>query len=434
MKFRNHIFIEFCKKYSIPKRETQSNITPLLWSGVILWSVSLIISSILAIFGYGYFEQDTLYEFLNVLGSISPLLLFMYVCIIGPIIEEYAFRYWTVGKLSARITSLILATILVFLVSGNIFLAISVAALLSVLMFVVKKNEIVLIISTSSIFALLHINGFSQLSISAIFGLLQLFGGAIVLCCLALKYRFEIAIAIHIINNIIAIAPNNETSKSKINFTCITSEGENRMACKPMTGKHGDLITLSNSTETIISFQGSISEFIDMMYDIDTNHTMTTLYRINEETEKSMSEYSFVLKLCDSNAIDYNNILCRTMERTVMLKQDTLYEPAYYINIKDNEIFSSRQTSCEFPITLSDLAKKMQFNFDKPIIITEGIDKDQTVCLNSYHIYILYEMKDINLFNEVFNKSIGIELIESDTKVPVIEFIENNYHNDGNNN
>lgn len=419
-------------KYIISKRETQNNITPLLWGGLALWLTAIIISSILAIFGIDYVEQDELNGLFNHLGSISPLLLFMVVCIIGPILEEFAFRYWTVGNMLARIISFILATVFVYIESGNnIFISLGVAALLFVLMFLIKKNEIALIISTSVIFSLLHINGFSSVSVGVVLGLIQLFAEAVIMCCLALKYHFAIAIVIHIVGNIIAIAPANEDGKTYTdirynhNITNITREGKNTMACKPMNGKRGDLINLSDSIATVVSFQGSMSEFIDMLYDIDTGHTMTILYRMNEKTEKTMpTEYSFVLKLCDTGAIDYNNILCTTMKFAAFLKQDTLYESAYLLNIKNSGIFSSRQTDCEFPITINDLATKIKFIFDKPIIIADNIDKNQIVCLGTLSINELYNLKNIELLKEELNNTFGIDLIETDIKLPVIEFSE----------
>ena len=120
--------------FKLLKKETQANITPILWGGVILWISSLLILSILGIFGYG-FEQDVLME---MFGSISPWMVFLIGGIIGPILEEFAFRYWTVGKLSARIISLCLTIIFVYLESGNILITIGVAVFLFVLMFLIR--------------------------------------------------------------------------------------------------------------------------------------------------------------------------------------------------------------------------------------------------------------------------------------------------------
>ncbi len=402
----------------LEKKETQSNITPILWVGVILWILSLLILSILGIFGYG-FEQDVLR---GMFGSISPWMVFLIGGIIGPILEEFAFRYWTVGKLSARITSLSLALIFVYLESGNILLTIGVAVLLFVLMFLIKKNEIALIISTSAIFSLIHITGFSSLSIMAVIGLIQIFSMAVVMCCLALKYRFVIAVAIHIINNIIALSESDENGKRFMDnqyshdITAITNNEQNTMAIKPINGKDVNMIKLIDSTETIISFQGSMSEFIDMVYRMDTNHTITTLYRMNKEDEKLMPDYSFVLKLCDTNAINYNDILCRTMKFGALLKQDTLYESAYCLTLKDTAIFNNLQTDCEFPKTINDFVLEMQYFFDLPIIIDENIDKNQKICINSFDI------KNIDFFNAVYEKIVGIELIKTDVKVSVVEF------------
>ncbi|MBR5778511.1 MAG: CPBP family intramembrane metalloprotease [Bacteroidales bacterium] len=402
----------------LEKKETQSNITPILWAGVILWISSLLILSILGIFGYG-FEQDVLR---GMFGSISPWLVFLVGGIVGPIWEEFAFRYWTVGKLSARITSFCLILIFVYLESGNILFTIGVAVLLFVLMFLIKKNEIALIISTSAIFSLIHITGFSSLSIMAVIGLIEIFSMAVVMCCLALKYRFVIAIAVHIINNIIALSTSEESGKRFIdnqhnyNITAITNSGENTIAIKPINGKDVNMIELTDSTETIISFQGSMSEFIDMMYRMDTNHTITTLYRMNKEDEKLMPDYSFVLKLCDTNATNCNDILCRTMKLGVFLKQDTLYETVYCLTLKDSAIFNNRQTDCEYPKTINDFVMEMQYFFDLPIIIDENIDKNQKVCIN------LFDIKNIDFFNAVYGKLLGVELLKTDAKIPVIEF------------
>ena len=414
-------------KFTITKRETQSNITPLLWGGVALWLASGIILSILAIFGYDYMEQDTLNEMLESLGIVSPVLPFIFVCIIAPIYEEFAFRYWTVGKLSARITSLILSTIVVYLEAGSILIGLGVAVLMFVLMFLVKKNEMALIISTSAIFSLMHISGFSSISVSVVLGLIQMFAGAVVICCLALRYRFVIAIAIHMINNIIALTPTDENdkilknSRYNHNLTAITQEGESTMALKPINGKYGNKMVLSDSTETIISFQGSMSEFVDMIYDMDTAHTITTLYRINENTEKSVPKHSFLLKLCDTAAINYNEILCTTMKYAAFLKQDTLYEPAYCLTITDSAIFNNRKTNCEPQTTLKHLATHIQYIYDIPVVIDENIDSNQTICIK---LDALNKVKSIDFLDKVLYKSSGLELIKSDIEVPVIEYKE----------
>ena len=67
---------------------------------------------------------------------------------------------------------------------------------------------------------------------------------------------------------------------------------------------------------------------------------------------------------------------------------------------------------------------KIKFIFDKPIIIADNIDKNQIVCLSTLSINELYNLKNIELLKEELNNTLGIDLIKTDIKLPVIEFSE----------
>ena len=183
-------------------KKTHNNINPLLWGGIILWVLAVISGWILDWFG-NINEQDEVLNVLDYFVKKSPILAFVIVCILSPIIEEFAFRYWTIGKISARIISLILSSIYIYVELGFI-IAFVFAILLYVLMFIIKKNDIALIITTSVMFSLLHINGFSCVSFENIICLIDIFSLAVVQCCIALKYHFAISVVIHIVSNMIA--------------------------------------------------------------------------------------------------------------------------------------------------------------------------------------------------------------------------------------
>ena len=182
------------------------DITLLLKIGIGLYVGSYVLLVLCQIFNYQQ-NQDLLLSVIDkLIDYTSSIVTLIIVSVLIPIIEELAFRFWGIKKKYASIISLLFISVYILL-TGNIILAISAFIVLGILFFLVKENELLLIITTSIIFSLLHIDGFSSVNIKTILSLINIFSFAVILCCVTIKYHFVFAVGIHIVNNLIAVSP-----------------------------------------------------------------------------------------------------------------------------------------------------------------------------------------------------------------------------------
>ena len=165
----------------------------------ILLVLSLIIITILAI---GYFDIPTSapisYDILASL-PISNFLIYIFACLIMPIFEEFAFRYWTLAKGYKKYISLLLFIAFVLL-SLKSWVLVAVFVLVIGFIIVAKTSIPIKIITSSVFFSLLHL-ALGELNLSFFFYFFFYFLMAVLFCLLYYKKGIWLSIIVHISYN-----------------------------------------------------------------------------------------------------------------------------------------------------------------------------------------------------------------------------------------
>ena len=398
------------------------DITLLLKIGIGLYVGSYVLLVLCQIFNYQQ-NQDLLLSVIDkLIDYTSSIVTLIIVSVLIPIIEELAFRFWGIKKKYASIISLLFISVYILL-TGNIILAISAFIVLGILFFLVKENELLLIITTSIIFSLLHIDGFSSVNIKTILSLINIFSFAVILCCVTIKYHFVFAVGIHIVNNLIAVSPKITLSKIKEdnvmyyrNTQSTFSTNDYSISLKPITDEN-DYIDQTYDDIQTISFTGSLHNFIESVQILDTNKTINSVYKIDKTIKDILPDYAITLNYKITDTLDYNNILNDVMG-SIFSRCDTTYCTTYSLNISDFSKLNNNEQYDE--ISLRELAIKLESFYGIPIILDNDINE-------KYPIFIADDLfaKNMSLekLKDLLTESYGIELSQiNHCKKMVIEF------------
>ena len=211
------------------KKRYEKRFLPMLWIGLVLWLGSVLMLAVMEWTGNQVPGQDTLMGMGKWMFQTVPAMTLLLLCLIQPIIEEFAFRLWGVGKKWTTIVCLVLMA--VFAVGelgwwGLLF----VAAVLFVWLAVADRFVQLWInaLLSSVCFALCHVSGFGGFSVGMVLGLVDIFGMALVLCWLTINFSIWLSALLHVLNNSLAILipllflPNTEELK------CYTQQGGGR--------------------------------------------------------------------------------------------------------------------------------------------------------------------------------------------------------------
>lgn len=178
----------------------------MLWVGLVVWLGSMLVSAILDLTGYSVQGQETLMEMVKAMFQEMPIFTLLLLCVLQPILEEFSFRLWGVGKTWMTIVCLVL--MLLFAESEmSVFGLLFVAAFLVVWLTVKDefKRMWLLSVISSLCFSLCHISGFSGFSLGMVLGLSDIFGMALVMCWLTININFWCSALLHVLNNSLAI-------------------------------------------------------------------------------------------------------------------------------------------------------------------------------------------------------------------------------------
>lgn len=178
----------------------------MLWIGLVVWLGSMLVSAILDLTGYSVQGQETLMEMVKAMFQEIPIFTLLQLCVLQPILEEFSFRLWGVGKTWMTIVCLVL--MLLFAESEmSVFGLLFVAAFLVVWLTVKDefKRMWLLSVISSLCFSLCHISGFSGFSLGMVLGLSDIFGMALVMCWLTININFWCSALLHVLNNSLAI-------------------------------------------------------------------------------------------------------------------------------------------------------------------------------------------------------------------------------------
>ena len=400
------------------------DITLLLKIGIGLYVGSYVLLVLCQIFNYQQ-NQDLLLSVIDkLIDYTSSIVTLIIVSVLIPIIEELAFRFWGIKKKYASIISLLFISVYILL-TGNIFLAISAFIVLGILFFIVKENELLLIITTSIIFSILHIDGFSSVNIKTILSLINIFSFAVILCCVTIKYHFILAVGIHIINNLIAISPQITSAKIKEdnfmyyrNIQSMFSTNDYSVSLKPITDENDYTEQLYNDVQTI-SFSGSLSSFVELIQILDTNKTINSVYKIDKSIKNVLPDYVITLNYKTTDSLNYNNILNDVLQ-SIFSRCDTIYSTTYSLNIIDFSKLNNDELCNE--ISLRELAIRLESFYGIPIMLDDDINEKYPIFVDND---LFVKNKPLEELKELLIESYGIELIQiNHCKKQVLEFYD----------
>lgn len=170
----------------------------LLVSGYLFAFLSVKDSDILAKY------LETKREGFSFIQATNPYFIVVIVALLVPIIEEFAFRFWTKGKLLNYIVSAI--GISVFLLASQQFqlgYKIAIIALLFYFTFLFKHKHknLFLAFITSLVFGSLHVSNFCQIEVVDVQNFLITTGLGLIASFIGLNFRFIYCIILHVAFN-----------------------------------------------------------------------------------------------------------------------------------------------------------------------------------------------------------------------------------------
>lgn len=193
-------------------------ITSWLWkTGIALW-----ISGVAFTIVYFHFnpETDQLKESTHLLNRLQlpKYVVLILTLITAPVLEEFAFRFWTKGKLISKIVSHGLIVMFLALSGTNIFVTATASILLFVIFYVIKPtyrySAIINAVVTSVIFGLIHWSNYTLFQIQAA-AVMQTMGVGLILSYIGLKYRFVFCIVVHFLYNLVAVSVTEYRANDK---------------------------------------------------------------------------------------------------------------------------------------------------------------------------------------------------------------------------
>lgn len=178
---------------------------PMLWIGIVIWTLSAIASYLMA-GNASESSQTSLMEIAKAAYQQLPIFTLILLCVLGPVLEEFSFRLWGIGKTWAVMLCLIL---MILFCTGELGWWTLLLVGLFLFFWLTLKNRLVqqwlLAIISSVAFTLCHISGFGTFGVDMIIGLSNIFGLALVLCWLTINFSFFWACLLHTANNAVAI-------------------------------------------------------------------------------------------------------------------------------------------------------------------------------------------------------------------------------------
>lgn len=168
-----------------------------LWAGIAIWVVSFV-GIILSPAAPGKsFITETVKED----GAIVGLIVF---AIIIPLVEEISFRFWAIRRWRwAGYVSSVGIGYVIYLY-GGLWAALAIAMVIAAIVWLVKEERtriLILLATTSILFAILHYDNYGNLQLRNIFALINHLGFALVAAWLILNRGFWWAVLLHAANN-----------------------------------------------------------------------------------------------------------------------------------------------------------------------------------------------------------------------------------------
>ncbi len=305
-----------------------------------------------------------------------------FCCIFGPVLEEFSFRFWGIGKRYAMIVSTVLMALLCWGEMSSALFGIAVlVSLLAVIFLVHDRNRqtLIFLIVSSILFALMHISGFSEWSLFAVIGLLEILGTALLCSYLTINHSFLFAILLHCANNLLASWPPSgklslETDDYAITATPIT---ETEYWNITGTNEHYGDNTMVAGTLVECAHKLMAQQYKAEGIDLDTASFMP------RQKEQSIQLYLIGIHCKDTGKVpDYKAIL-HALEEEEWITLDTTFEAVYIIDLADSALLDSNSRSHHYvPYTMQGIVTELRKVYHIPAVLAEGVDEKLTLYIH----------------------------------------------------
>lgn len=400
----------------------------LLLTGIVVWLVPVLVRIVLAYTGHDIMGQDALSDmFIGRRNRTAIVFGVLLVGVIIPIFEEFLFRYW--HRCDKRVFTSILFLSMGCYVSVCSFWWLGIVGFL--LCFLIDRlfanrqglRTLALVFTTSVLFALAHVNGFSSMGIDMVLCMVSLFGFGLVANWLVLNVGFLWACLLHILNNTIAILFIVMMPEPPL-YDAVAMHFDTPLysaSLQPLAEESIDFREVDDNTVTIKGSLPIIAFNLVKHFNPDVvfgSYSQTELFRIVLSDKTKEPYWSYTLTFHDS--IPYRNApwLANDLMAHSRLQIDTTYENMYVIGVEDMQRLCS--SSGETSSTLVGLAEELRIVYDCPVVLEKGTNEYLPVKYDSDLLSYEYDIEEIS---SELSSRLGLFLYKSSVhKIQVITF------------
>lgn len=357
------------------KINLRKNYNLLLIIGLALYVLGIILRLI--------FNLDTSVEDNPILGMITDMngwILIIITVIIAPIMEEFSFRSFSIKKKWTKYLCLGLSTGFIS-ISFNIYAGIFFALAFTAIMFLLNEKPKVqtysFVFLTSLGFALCHYENLDLLNYIIAFPMY--FGLALVLCYIALRFKFRYAILTHALYNFSLmflggfIIPFGEE--------IVLNDGNYKGKLTPVSGLYSSDNTNIRGFKTTNIYRKSLPQIASSLIDNNFDFQYKTY-------PMGYNLYNLNVSCIDSCGID-EKCLFKEIVKKGNLRIDTISEikTVYFLNVKDIE---------KIKINNNDPRNKDYINLDQLQNIISHFAESQNIIIR-----VPEELKDVMIKDDI---------------------------------
>ena len=298
------------------------------------------------------------------------------ICLVGPLLEESAFRLWATGRRWCGIVSLLLATAYVWSVTNLWWAALPVAAAMALCLFVLrnpKVRDIILMLLTSVLFAAAHSGNFIDVDLDAVLVMLSDFGFGLLACYLVFNHGFLWAVLLHVANNTVAVA-----ALAIVTATWSATVSTDRYE---LTLRYGDEFEHSQRGDTLVYCEPLTAFAYNLAWnqqhtDSIDNPLLFHYYDIGRSNKSNYYRMTVVDRRFGTKS-DYSPLL-EAMRDSNLIHIDTLRLPALRLVVEDSALLMQHAFTGPFEehpgVNLAEVENACRDRLRIPLIRQQRLD------------------------------------------------------------
>lgn len=368
----------------------------MIWIGILLWISGVVGCSILSI------TTQTLHIVPCPLFPIGFVANFILLIIITPIVEEFLFRSWALGKPVFNIVISASLSGFFYFIFGKWYLSASLLVAILLMAFLLKDKVrfICLSIITSLLFAYMHIYSIDKITLEIVFVSFQFVGLAILCCWLVYNKGLLYAIGLHSLINLLSFAMMmipTTTTIGKDSYS-ITPLFENSYAVKEEVA---DGIIYRGQLPLVAAIMAT-----DQLLDDKIDFTRCNVfYRLKIE-KVNIPVKLYIKKQSENEKIDRIAIL-KTIQDGGLLKSDTTYEPLIFMELHNNNLLLQPHQGDS--TTIGQVVRDLQIHYKIPVNISSSLNGNCQILFP----FEKFQTDSLNEIKEYLSNEYGLELWES---------------------